>query len=78
VAALVAGQLAALLGLVLFGGVLMPVLAAFIGSAAGCFVVAEPRRTSSTRSRLQLPGPQQPAGRALGARQPLARDADLP
>jgi hypothetical protein len=48
VAALVAGQLAALFGLVVFGGVLGPVLVAFIGSAAGCFVVAEPRRAPRT------------------------------
>jgi hypothetical protein len=60
VASLVAGQLAALLGLVLFGGVLMPMLVAVIGSAAGCFVVAEPRRASPTGRRLELPGPQQP------------------
>jgi uncharacterized membrane protein YjjP (DUF1212 family) len=46
VAALVAGQLAALFGLLVFGGVLMPVLTAFAGSAAGVFVVAEPRRTA--------------------------------
>jgi hypothetical protein len=59
-ASLVAGQLAALLGLVLFGGVLLPVLVAFIGSAAGCFVVAEPRRASGAARRLELPGPQQP------------------
>jgi uncharacterized Tic20 family protein len=45
-AALVAGQLAALFGLLLFGGVLGPMLVAFMGAAAGCFVVAEPRRTS--------------------------------
>jgi hypothetical protein len=64
VASLVAGQLAALLGLVLFGGVLLPVLVAFIGSAAGCFVVAEPRRASPTGGRLQLPGPQQPGAPA--------------
>jgi hypothetical protein len=78
VASLVAGQLAALLGLVLFGGVLMPMLLAVIGSAAGCLVVAEPRRASPTGRRLELPGPQQPAGRALAARQAFARDADLP
>lgn len=43
-AALVFGQLAALLCLVLVGGVLMPMLTAFAGSAAGVFVAAEPRR----------------------------------
>ena len=34
VAALVGGQSGALLGLVLFGGVLAPMLVAFVGSAA--------------------------------------------
>ena len=43
VAALVFGWLAALFGIVIFGGVLMPVMSAFAGSAAGVFVVAEPR-----------------------------------
>ena len=46
VAALVGGQLAALLALVVLGGWLLPMLVAFMGSAAGCFVVAEPRRAS--------------------------------
>jgi hypothetical protein len=76
-ASLVAGQLAALLGLVLFGGVLLPVLVAFIGSAAGCFVVAEPRRASESTRRLQRPAPQPPSGRPLRPRQALARYADL-
>jgi hypothetical protein len=58
-ASLVAGQLAALLGLLLFGGVLLPMVVAFIGSAAGCFVVAEPRRLPEAASRLQPSGPQQ-------------------
>jgi hypothetical protein len=43
VAALVAGQLSALIGLLLFGGVLMPIIVAFLGSGAGVFVVADPR-----------------------------------
>ena len=43
-AALVAGQLSALIALVLFGGVLAPIILAFLGSGAGVFVVAEPRR----------------------------------
>jgi hypothetical protein len=43
IAALVFGQLAALLGLLVFGGVLMPMLIAFAGSGAGAFIVAEPR-----------------------------------
>jgi hypothetical protein len=46
VAALVAGQVAGVLGLVVFGGWLAPMLVAFLGSGAGCFVVAEPRRAS--------------------------------
>jgi uncharacterized membrane protein YjjP (DUF1212 family) len=49
IAALVFGQLAALFGLLVFGGVLMPMLAAFAGSAAGVFVVAEPRRPAARR-----------------------------
>jgi uncharacterized membrane protein YjjP (DUF1212 family) len=50
IAALVAGQLAAVFGLLVFGGVLMPVLTAFAGSAAGVFVVAEPRQPPARRS----------------------------
>jgi hypothetical protein len=42
----VGGQLAALMALVLFGGWLLPMLVAFMGAAAGCFVVAEPARAS--------------------------------
>ena len=45
-AALVAGQSAGVLTLLLVGGVLAPMLLAFFGAAAGCFVVAEPRRAS--------------------------------
>jgi hypothetical protein len=44
--ALVGGQLAAVMALVLFGGWLLPMLVAFAGAAAGCFVVAEPARAS--------------------------------
>ena len=55
-AALVAGQLSAVIGLVLFGGVLAPIIVAFLGSAAGVFVVAEPRGANE----LELPGAQQP------------------
>jgi hypothetical protein len=46
-AALLAGQLAGVLALVLLGGVLAPMLVALLGSAGGCFVVAAPRGTQS-------------------------------
>jgi hypothetical protein len=46
VAALVAGQSAGVITLLLVGGVLAPMLIAFFGAAAGAFVVAEPRRES--------------------------------
>jgi hypothetical protein len=44
IASLFAGQCAGVLALVVLGGVLAPMLLAFMGAAAGCFVVAEPRR----------------------------------
>ena len=74
-AALVAGQLAALFGLLLFGGVLGPMLVAFMGAAAGCFVVAEPRRAAET---LEVTRPEQPRGPAPRARSPLAPYPRLP
>jgi hypothetical protein len=43
-ASLLAGQVSGIIALVLVGGVLAPVCLAFMGAAAGCFVVAEPRR----------------------------------
>jgi hypothetical protein len=42
-ASLFAGQFAGVLALLLLGGVLAPAILAFMGAAAGCFIVAEPR-----------------------------------
>ena len=43
-AALLSGQLGGLLALLMVGGVLVPMLFAFLAAGAGCFVAAEPRR----------------------------------
>jgi hypothetical protein len=48
-ASLLCGQFVGVLALVVLGGSLAPMLLAFLGSAAGCFVVAEPRRAPSRR-----------------------------
>jgi hypothetical protein len=45
-ASLLAGQITGVVALVLLGGVLAPAILAFMGAAAGCFVVAEPRRAA--------------------------------